>query len=96
MTKPRGSGQTPEGWAQEPPRSAPRYLERAEWQKYDDRAREGASGSRITRNSSEMRPAASPNGDIYAPLGGYPYPEEIFEGHDLRERERELEEYLRR
>jgi hypothetical protein len=102
MTNPRGSGQTrqsgqtPEGWEQEQPRSAPRYLERAEWDKYDDRVREGASGSRITRVSSEMRPVASTAGDIYAPHGGYQYPEEMVEGYDLRERERELEEYLRR
>jgi hypothetical protein len=96
MTKPRGSGQTPEGWEQEQPRSAHRYLERAEWEKYDDRAREGASGSRITRISSEMRPVASTAGDIYAPHGGYQYPEEMVEGYDLRERARELDLYLRR
>jgi hypothetical protein len=96
MTNPRGSGQTPEGWEQEQPRSAPRYLERAEWEKYEGRAREGASGSRITRISSEMRPVASPAVDIYAPRGGYQYPEEMVEGYDLRERARELEEYLRR
>jgi hypothetical protein len=96
MTNPREIGQTPEGWEQEQPRSAPRYLEREEWEKDDDRAQEGASGSRIARISSEMRPDASPAGDIYAPHGGYHYPEEMVEGYDLRERARELEEYLRR
>jgi hypothetical protein len=30
MTNPRDSGQTPGGWEQEQPRSAPRYLELAE------------------------------------------------------------------
>jgi hypothetical protein len=96
MTSPRGSGQTPEGWEQEQPCSGPRYLERAEWEKYEERAREGASGSRITRISSEMRPVASLAVDIYAPRGEYQYPEEMVEGYDLRERARELEEYLRR
>jgi hypothetical protein len=96
MTNPRGSGQTPEGWEQEQPRSAPRFLERAEWEKYDERAREGASGSRIMRISSEMRPIAPPAVGIYAPRGEYQYPEEMVEGYDLRERARELEEYLRR
>jgi hypothetical protein len=96
MTNHRGSGQNPEGWEQEQLRSAPRYLERAEWEKYDDRAREVDSGSRITRISSEMRPVASPNGDIDAPHGGYQYPEEMVEGYYLRERARELDEYLRR
>jgi hypothetical protein len=96
MVNTRGSGKTPEGLEQEQPRLAPRYLERAEWEKYDDRARGGASGSRITRISSEMRPVASPAGDIYGPHGGYLYQEEMVEGYDLRERARELEEYLRR
>jgi hypothetical protein len=57
---------------------------------------EGASRSRITRISSEMRPVASTAGDIYAPHGGFQYQEEMVEGYDLRERARELEEYLRR
>jgi hypothetical protein len=96
MTKPRGSGQTPEAWELEQPRSAPRYLERSEWEKYDERVREGASGSRITMISSEMQPVAPPAVDIYAPRGGYPYPEEMVDGYELRERARELEEYLRR
>jgi hypothetical protein len=96
MINPRGSGHTPEGLEQEQPRLAPRYLERAEWEKYYDRARGGASGSRIQRISSEMRPVASPAGDIYAPRGGYQYPEEMVEGYDLRERAGELEEYMRR
>jgi hypothetical protein len=43
-----------------------------------------------------MRPVASPAGDIYVPHGGYQYPEEMVEGYALRERSRELEEYLRR
>jgi hypothetical protein len=43
-----------------------------------------------------MRPVASPTGDIYAPHGGYQYPEEIVEGYNLRECARELEDYLRR
>jgi hypothetical protein len=73
MTNPRGSGQTPEYWGQEPPRSAPRYLERAEWDKYEERAREGASGSRITRIYSEMRPVPSPAVDECAPRSGYQY-----------------------
>jgi hypothetical protein len=96
MNNPRRSGQTPEGFEQEQPRSARRYLERAEWEKYNYREREGASGSRITRILSGMRTVASPAGDIYAPHGGYPYQEEMVEGYDLRERAREMEEYLRR
>jgi hypothetical protein len=91
MTNPRESGQTQEGREQEQTRSAPRYLERAEWEKYEERAREGASGSRITMISSEMRPVASPAGDLYAQRGGYQYQEEMVEGYDLRERARELE-----
>jgi gentisate 1,2-dioxygenase len=55
-------------------------MERAEWEKYDDRARGGASGSRIRRTSSKMRPVASQTGDIYAPHGGYQYQEEMVEG----------------
>jgi hypothetical protein len=96
MTNPRGSGPTPEGWEQEQPRSAPRYLERPEWEKYDDRERGGVYGSRITRISSEMRPVAPPAGDIYSPHRGYQYQEGMVEGYNLRERARELEEYLRR
>jgi hypothetical protein len=68
----------------------------AEWEKYDERAREEASGSRITMISSDIRPVAFPAGDIYAPHRGYQYAEEMVEGYDLRERARELEEYLRR
>jgi hypothetical protein len=49
MNNRRRSGQIPEGLEQEQPRSAPRYLERAAWEKHDDRERKGASGSRITR-----------------------------------------------
>jgi hypothetical protein len=96
MMNTRGSGQTPEGWEQEQPRLAPRYLERVEREKYEGRAREGASGSRITRISSEMRPVASTAVDVYAPRSGYQYSEEMVEGYDLRERARELEEYLQR
>jgi hypothetical protein len=96
MTNPRGSGQIPEGLEQEQPRPAPRYLESAEWDKYDDRVWGRASGSRVTRISSEMRPVASTAGDICSPHGGYQYEEEIVEGYDLRDRARELEEYLRR
>jgi hypothetical protein len=43
-----------------------------------------------------MRPVASQAVDIYAPHGGYQYQEQMVEGQDLRERARELEEYLRR
>jgi hypothetical protein len=42
-----------------------------------------------------MRPVASPAVDEYAPRSGYQYQEEMVEGYDLRERARELEEYLR-
>jgi hypothetical protein len=93
MNNPRRSGQTPEGLEREQPRSALQYLERAEWKKYNDRARGGASGSRITSISSEMLPVASPGGDIYAPHGGYQYQEEMVESYDLRESARELEYY---
>jgi hypothetical protein len=47
INNPWRSGQTPEGFEWEQPRSAPRYLERAEWEKNDDLERERASGSRI-------------------------------------------------
>jgi hypothetical protein len=43
-----------------------------------------------------MRPVASTAGDIYAPHVGYQYQEEMVKGYDLRERARELEEYLLR
>jgi hypothetical protein len=94
MNNPLRSGQTPEGFEQEQPRLAPRYLERAEWEKYDDREREGASGSRITRIQSEMRPVASPARDLYASHGGYQYQDKMVEGYDLRERAREMEECI--
>jgi hypothetical protein len=93
---PQRSGQTPEGFEREQPRSAPRYLERAEWEKYEDRERERASGSRVTRISSDMRPVVPPVVDIYAPPGGLQYPGELVDDHPLRARARELEAYLRR
>jgi hypothetical protein len=90
ITNPRESGQTPEWLEPEQQRSAPRYLEQAEWEKYDERERERASESRIKRISSEMRPVASPAGDIHALHGGYQYQEEMVEGYDLWKRAREL------
>jgi hypothetical protein len=96
MNTPQRSGQTPEGIARDQPRTTPRYLERAEWEKYEDRVRKRASGSRVTMISSEMRPVIPPGVDIYAPPGGYQYPGELVEDHTLRARARALKAYLRR
>jgi hypothetical protein len=62
----------------------------------EDLDREGASGSRITRISSEMRPVMPQGVDIYAPSGGYPYPGDGEDDRDSRERARQLETFLRR
>jgi hypothetical protein len=78
------------------PRSAPRYLERAEWEKHEEREREGASGSSITKISSEMRPMIPRGVDIYAPPGGYQYPGGLEDDADSLGRARELESFLRR
>ena len=43
-----------------------------------------------------MRPGAYPAGNIYASHSRYLYQEEMVEGQDIRERARELEEYLHR
>jgi hypothetical protein len=77
------------------PRSAPRYLERAEWEKHEEREREGASGSRTTKISSEMRPMIPRGVDIYAPPGGYQYPGGLEDDADSLGRARELESFLR-
>jgi hypothetical protein len=96
MLTPRAGDRTLEDLERGQPRSAPRYLERAEWEKYEEREREGASGSRITKISSEMRPMIPRVVDIYAPPGGYQYPGEQEDDADPRGRARELESFLRR